>query len=95
MVSSKQPKLGLPHALFFSRVSESTIGYTFPSYCMEFIKIGLVANVLKSKTNYTVSTKSGHESGAWLLMPSDADTVQGLTWLKGERKGKFLYTIAQ
>ena len=29
MVSSKQPKLGKTHELSFSRISESTTGYTF------------------------------------------------------------------
>ena len=29
VVTSKQPKLGLTQELFFSRIRESTIGYTF------------------------------------------------------------------
>ena len=40
MVTSKQPKLGLTLELFFSRISESTTGYTFTPCVGYFTSLG-------------------------------------------------------
>ena len=41
VVASKQPKLGLTQELFFSRISESTTGYTFTPCVGSFTSPGI------------------------------------------------------
>ena len=41
VVSFKQPKLGLTQELSFSRISESTTGYTFTPYVGSFTSPGI------------------------------------------------------
>ena len=41
MITSKQPKLGLTQELFFSRICESTVGYTFTPCVGSFTSPGI------------------------------------------------------
>ena len=41
MITSKQPKLGLTQELLFSRICESTTGYTFTSCAGSFTSPGI------------------------------------------------------
>ena len=56
MITSKQPKLGLTQELFFSRICESTTGYTFTPCMGSFTSPGIDTRQKRSFETAVVGT---------------------------------------
>ena len=76
MITSKQPKLGLTQELFFSRICQSTTGYTFTLCVGSFISPGIDTRQKGPKT-----FSRGITSEATFTLYNLGTFIYRLTWI--------------